>query len=114
MPHMVVYRNSEGKPAYQQAEALDEAVRFVEHLRNSESIGEARIFKMHEVAIEFKTYYRVEVAEERRGRPAEPAAAPPAPAPTVSAPVPSQPRIDVQEPSPLPSGNGRFGLFGKG
>ncbi|CAA9258706.1 MAG: hypothetical protein AVDCRST_MAG50-2757 [uncultured Acidimicrobiales bacterium] len=64
MPHMVIYRSAEGKPGYHQADVLDEAVRFVEHLRNAEEIEDARIFSMHEVSIEIKTYYRVEVSGE--------------------------------------------------
>jgi hypothetical protein len=72
MAHMVVFRSNEGKPGYHHAEGLDEAVRFVEHLRNQEQVTEARIFRLQEVPIEFKTYYRVEVAaggpgEERNG-----------------------------------------------
>ena len=58
---MVVFRSSEGKPGYHQADALDEAIRFVERLRNQEQVTEARIFRLQEVPIEFKTYYRVEV-----------------------------------------------------
>jgi hypothetical protein len=61
MPHMVVFRSSEGKPGYHQAESIDDAVRFVERLRNQENVTEARIFRMQEVPIEFRTYYRVEV-----------------------------------------------------
>ena len=62
MAHMVVFRSNEGTPGYHQAEALEDAVRFVERLRNHEHVTEARIFRLQEVPIEFKTYYRVEVA----------------------------------------------------
>lgn len=61
MPHMVVFRSSEGKPGYHQVDTLDEAVRFVEHLRNNEQVTEARIFRLKEVPIEFRAYYKVEV-----------------------------------------------------
>jgi hypothetical protein len=61
MAHMVIFRTAEGKPGYHQTEALDDAVRFVEHLRNTEQVTDARLFKMEEVPIEFKTYYKVEV-----------------------------------------------------
>src|SRR5437763_16768192 len=90
MPHMVIFRSAEGKPGYHQAESLDEAVRFVEHLRNQEGVSDTRIFKMQEVPIEFKTYYRVEVAgaEEAPAAVAAAAAAPAAPAsPASPAPV---------------------------
>jgi hypothetical protein len=60
--HMVIFRSPEGKPGYHQAEGLDEAMRFAEMLRNQEQVTDARIFRMDEVPIEFKTYYRVEMA----------------------------------------------------
>lgn len=62
MAHMVIFRTADGKPAYHQTEALDDAVRFVEHLRNEEQVTDARIFTMNEVLIEFKVQWRVEVA----------------------------------------------------
>lgn len=62
MTHMVIFRSPDGKPGYHQADGLDDAVRFVEHLRNDEQVTDSRIFQMAEIPIEFKTYYRVEVA----------------------------------------------------
>ncbi|MBW3668599.1 MAG: hypothetical protein KY443_05235 [Actinobacteria bacterium] len=62
MSHMVVFRSAEGKPGYHQADSLDEAVRFVEHLRNQEGVSDTRLFKMQEIPLEVRTYYRVEVA----------------------------------------------------
>jgi hypothetical protein len=59
---MVIFRSPEGKPGYHQAEGIDAAMRFAEMLRNQEQVTEARIFRMDEVPIEFKTYYRVELA----------------------------------------------------
>jgi hypothetical protein len=59
---MVIFRSPEGKPGYHQAEGLDAAMRFAEMLRNQEQVTDARIFRMDEVPIEFKTYYRVEMA----------------------------------------------------
>lgn len=140
MPHMVIYRSSEGKPGYHQADALDEAVRFVEQLRNAEGVEGARIFSMHEVSIEIKTYYRVEVsggvevpAAPRAARPvaavtagADPVSAVPAPAEPVASPargVPAGlaaltaagPGAEGQAPHPasgaVNGAGGRFGLF---
>ena len=62
MSHMVMFRSAEGKAGYHQAEALDDAIRFVERLRNSENVEQARIFRMEEVGFEYRPYYRVEVA----------------------------------------------------
>ena len=61
MPHMVIFRSGEGKAGYHQAEALDDAIRFVERLRNSENVEQARIFRMEEVLFEYRPYFRVEV-----------------------------------------------------
>lgn len=62
MPHMVIFRTNEGKAGYHPAETLDEAVRFVEHLRNNEQVAESKVYRMHEVPIEFKVMYKVEVS----------------------------------------------------
>jgi hypothetical protein len=62
MPHMVVFRTKEGKPGYHLADTLDDAVRFVEHLRNNEQVADSKVYRMHEVPIEFKVLYKVEVA----------------------------------------------------
>lgn len=104
MPHMVIFRSSEGKPGYHQAETLDEAVRFVEHLRNQEQVTDTRIFRMQEVPIEFKTYVRVEVAPAV-GEGEAPVAAAPAPGP-VAAPAPVAPAAGpapVAAPAPAPA-----------
>src|SRR5688500_430218 len=89
MSHMVIFRTAEGKPGYHQSENLDEAVRFVEHLRNQENVPDARIFRMQEVPIEFKTYVRVEVAGMDEPAPPVAAPAPVAPAPVAAAPAPA-------------------------
>lgn len=62
MPHMVVFRTKEGKQGYHLADTLDDAVRFVEHLRNNEQVADSKVYRMHEVPIEFKVMYKVEVA----------------------------------------------------
>ncbi len=103
MPHMVVFRSAEGKPGYHQAETLDDAVRFVERLRNQEGVNDSRVFRMDEVPLEFKTYVRVEVAG------AEP---PPMP------PVEEADRSGVLADDPVvveavPAGNGQAGRFNR-
>ena len=97
MSHMVVFRSNEGKPGYHQAEALDDAIKFVERLRNQEQVTEARIFRMQEVPIEFKTYYRVEVSAASASAEAAPADAGEA----------------EGEGEPAAAGSGRFGRFSK-
>lgn len=62
MSFMVNFRSAEGKQGYHPTDTLEEAVRFVEHLRNQEHVADARVWRLHEVPLEVKTYYKVEVA----------------------------------------------------
>jgi len=61
LSHMVIYRTADGQPGYHQADELDEAVRFVERLRNGDGVDGARIFKMDEVKFDFRPYFKVEI-----------------------------------------------------
>ncbi len=61
MSHMVIYRTADGQPGYHQADELDEAVRFVERLRNGDGVDGARIFRMEEVNFDFRPYFKVEI-----------------------------------------------------
>lgn len=74
MSFMVNFRSVEGKPGYHPTDSLEEAVRFVEHLRNQEQVTDARVWRLQEVPLEVKTYYKVVVPS---GVPA-PSPAPPA------------------------------------
>lgn len=135
MSHMVMFRSAEGKPGYHQTESLDEAVGFVEHLRNQEQVADARIFRMEEVPIAVKTYYKVEVSSVPPGNaPSATASASPVPATAGAAasavvdgtgPVPSTGREKVTVPtedqavveSMAPANGGpagaRFGRFNR-
>ena len=89
MSYMVNFRSAEGKPGYHPTDTLEEAVRFVEHLRNQERVADARVWRLQEVPLEVRTYYKVEVV----------AAAAPAsvPAPEPAAPPRAEeeaPRVD--------------------
>src|SRR4051812_3127777 len=90
---MVIFRRPEGKPGYHQAENVEDAIRFVEMLRNQENVTDTRIFRMEEVPIEIRTVYKVEVAANSAdgGAPPTPAPATPAPAPAPPAAAPAAP-----------------------
>ncbi len=77
---MVIFRRPDGKPGYHQADSVDDAVRFAEMLRNQEKVTDARIFRMEEVPIEFRAYYKVEVVTDQTET-ATPEPAPMAPVP---------------------------------
>ena len=64
MDHLVRFTTSEGRDAQHVAPSLDDALRFVERLRNTEEASVVKVFRMQEVPISFKTYYKVEVRPE--------------------------------------------------
>ena len=108
---MVIFRRSDGKPGYHQADGVDDAVRFVEMLRNQEKVSDARIFRMEEVPIEIRTYYKVEVVAEE----AEAPQAPLAPVPQVVANAMDEaPSSDAPlDPLPVEVGAGKGRRFGR-
>ncbi len=61
MSHMVIFNGTEGQPRYHQADTLEDAVKFAEHLRNAEDLDNTKIYKLSEVVFEFRPYFRVEV-----------------------------------------------------
>ena len=113
MSFMVNFRSAEGKPGYHPTDSLEEAVRFVEHLRNQEQVSDARVWRLQEVPLEVKTYYKVVVPS---GVPAPaPVAAVPEPG-TVAPPAADDgvPKPDAGEAVGAAGANGaRFGRFNR-
>jgi len=81
MEHVVFYPALDGAPAFRRFASLDEAVRFVEHLRNAEGVSEVSVHTLSPVPLAFRAYYKVEVPAE--------------PAPVVDVPAPSEPMFDA-------------------
>lgn len=84
MEHIVFFTGADGAAQYRRTPSLEEAVRFVEHLRNVEGVEDSRVYAMTEVPLAFKTIYRVEI-------PGHAVAEAPAPLP----PMPPMPELDV-------------------
>jgi hypothetical protein len=61
MEHVVFFPSADGVPSFQRVESLDDAVAYVEHLRNVESITEFSVHSMTEVPLSFRAYYHVVV-----------------------------------------------------
>lgn len=108
MSFMVNFRSAEGKPGYHPSDSLEEAVRFVEHLRNQEQVTDARVWRLQEVPLEVKTYYKVVV-------PAAPAhAATAAPEASAEADDDGEPRGEGSSGAePVGANGARFGRFNR-
>ena len=61
MEHVVFFPGLDGLPAFRRFAVLDDAVRFVEHLRNVEGVSEVSLHALTEVPLAFRAYYKVEV-----------------------------------------------------
>ena len=62
MAYLVVYQADDGSVGYEPSTDLDSAITAAERLRNVEGVATPRIFRTEEVHIDFRPYYRVEVA----------------------------------------------------
>ena len=61
MEHVVFHPGPDGSPAFRRFGSLEDAVRFVEHLRNAEGVSEVSVHALAPVPLSFRAYYKVEV-----------------------------------------------------
>jgi len=61
--HVVFFPAPDGTPAFRRLASIDDAARFVEHLRNVENVSEASVHTLTEVPLSFKAWYRVELPD---------------------------------------------------
>jgi hypothetical protein len=100
--YMVIFRTADGKPGYQQAEGVQDAISSVERLRNEDGVDSVRIFRMEEVAFEYKVHYSVQLSDVAEAAPAVVSAAAP-PVEETSAPADELAWDDETAESPEPS-----------
>jgi hypothetical protein len=85
--HVVFFPAQDGTPAFRRFAGLEDAVRFVEHLRNVENVAGASVYSLTEIPLAFKAWYRVELpagAEQEVNSSEAPAAVVPASPATVA------------------------------
>ena len=87
MEHVVFHPGPDGSPAFRRFGTLEDAVRFVEHLRNAEGVSEVSVHALSPVPVAFRAYYKVEVPE---------------PAPVAEVPAPSEPVLEAVPATPEP------------
>jgi hypothetical protein len=89
--HLVRFTTAEGREGHHYADSLEETLKFVERLRNAEEAQDVRVFRLREVPIEFRAYYKVELrapdAPEVDDPPATPVVPATPPADEVAEPV---------------------------
>ena len=118
MEHVVFFPGPDGSPSFRRLSSLDDAVRFVEHLRNVENVSEVSVHALAPVPLSFRPYYRVEVpAGEAAPEPVVESAPVLAPMEAV-VPAPSEPvgeQVPVSEPvvegEPVSNGRRSLGFF---
>ena len=55
--HMVIFQNPDGDTGYNQFDSIEDAVGFIEKIRNEQGIDSIRIFELEEVKFDLKPYY---------------------------------------------------------
>src|SRR3954453_12181703 len=101
MEHVVFHPGPDGSPAFRRFGSLEDAVRFVEHLRNAEGVSEVSVHALAPVPVAFRAYYKVEVPAD--SAPVDPAPIDPAPIDSVpvNAPAPSEPVFEAVPEQPV-------------
>jgi hypothetical protein len=103
MEHVVFYPSFDGSPAFRRVASLEEAARFVEHLRNVEDVTDFSVHALTSVPLSVRPWYRVEMPFDAQepGAPAEPfEVAPAVPAPA-EAPIAELPLAALPAPEPV-------------
>lgn len=62
MSHIVVYQSPDGSSGFEPCTSLEAAVVAAERMKNVDGVDTPRIFKMEEVQLDFRPYFRVEVS----------------------------------------------------
>lgn len=124
MEHAVFYPGPDGAPAFRRFASLEEAVGFVEHMRNVEGVEDVSVQMLTPVPLAFRAYYRVEVpAAEVPAFEAPSLETPSLEAPVFEAPAVEAPMVpeqvaavepvvpqDVPEAEPAVAANGKRSL----
>jgi hypothetical protein len=114
MEHVVFFPAHDGSPAFRRVASLEDAVRLVEHLRNTEGVDQVSVFSLTEVPLAFKAYYRVEVPAEEGVPSDEPTAPVAEEAPAAEAPQVAPPAVPEQEtPAPAEPQPSSLGFFAR-
>jgi hypothetical protein len=101
MEHVVFYPSFDGSPAFRRVASLEEAARFVEHLRNVEDVTDFSVHALTSVPLSVRPWYRVEMPFDAQEPPTSaepfevaPAVPEPAEAPIAELPLAAMPATE--------------------
>jgi hypothetical protein len=105
MEHVVFYPSLDGSPAFRRVASLEEAARFVEHLRNVEDVTDFSVHALTAVPLSVRPWYRVEMPFDAQGpaEPMEPYGVAPAVPEPAEAPFATLPLAAVPSPEASPA-----------
>jgi hypothetical protein len=105
MEHVVFYPSLDGSPAFRRVASLEEAARFVEHLRNVEDVTDFSVHALTSVPLSVRPWYRVEMPFDAQGsaEPVEPYEVAPAVPEPAEAPFATLPLAAVPAPESAPA-----------
>jgi hypothetical protein len=105
MEHVVFYPSLDGSPAFRRVASLEEAARFVEHLRNVEDVTDFSVHALTSVPLSVRPWYRVEMPFDAQGpaEPVEPYGVAPAVPEPAEAPFAALPLAAVPSPDSAPA-----------
>jgi hypothetical protein len=105
MEHVVFYPSLDGSPAFRRVASLEEAARFVEHLRNVEDVTDFSVHALTSVPLSVRPWYRVEMPFDAQGsaEPVEPYEVAPAVLAPAEVPFATLPLAAVSAPESAPA-----------
>jgi hypothetical protein len=103
MEHVVFYPSFDGSPAFRRVASLEEAARFVEHLRNVEDVTDFSVHALTSVPLSVRPWYRVEMPFDAQtpGASAEPFEVAPAVPEPAEPPIAELPLAAMPAPEPV-------------
>ena len=102
MEHVVFHPGPDGSPAFRRFGSLEDAVRFVEHLRNAEGVSEVSVHALAPVPLAFRAYYKVEVPADAPVAAAPGSELPAAEVPAAEVPAQAEPVLEAVPAAPEP------------
>lgn len=64
MEHVVFFTDPLGASSFRRFSSREDALRYIEHLRNDEGVEDVSLFAMTQIPLSFRAYVRAEVVDD--------------------------------------------------